>query len=151
MNARAYLNQAYRLEHRVILIQNEITNLRSLATSIRSPSFEEHLYTGQSNDASHVRIINKIIVMEKECLEELQMLLELKEQMLVAISQLSAQDESLTLRYRYLCNWTWTRIAEELNVEERTVRRWHDRAINHFKVPDNPIIIEKSKSCPEMS
>jgi DNA-directed RNA polymerase specialized sigma subunit len=50
-------------------------------------------------------------------------------------------DERLVLTYRYLKNYTWTRIGDELYADERTIRRWHDRALSHVVVPENPTVI----------
>jgi methylphosphotriester-DNA--protein-cysteine methyltransferase len=42
MTPKAYLNQAYRLEQRIRLDQEELNNLRDLASDVGSPGFEEH-------------------------------------------------------------------------------------------------------------
>ena len=50
-------------------------------------------------------------------------------------------DERLVLTYRYIKNDTWGQIGEELYADERTIRRWHNRALAHVVVPDTPTSI----------
>lgn len=73
--------------------------------------------------------------------EELTQLLNLKEELKDVINQVEDKDEQLVLRYRYIYNWTWAQIGEEIYADERTVRRWHNKALAHVVVPANPTII----------
>ena len=50
------------------------------------------------------------------------------------------------LRYRYVHNFTWEQIGDELNADKSTIRRWHGNALNHVVVPENPIVIQKLNS-----
>jgi DNA-directed RNA polymerase sigma subunit (sigma70/sigma32) len=69
------------------------------------------------------------------------MYVDLKEQNRGVIAKVENTDEQMVLRYRYLHNDTWEKIGEILKADSRTVRRWHDEALKHVKVPDEPIII----------
>lgn len=51
MTPKAYLNQAYRLEQRIRLDQDEINNLRALASDVGSPGFDEHYNPNTPTDA----------------------------------------------------------------------------------------------------
>ena len=138
MTAREYLRQAYRLEQRIKLEKANIEELRELSTSVGSPGFEEHYNPNRSTDAPFVKVLERIAEMEEKSKKELALLLKLKDEMTEAINLLESQDERLVLKYRYLHNWTWGRIGDEIFADERTIRRWHDRALSHFTVPDNP-------------
>lgn len=143
MNAKEYLNQAYRLEQRIKLAKMEIENLQELACCAHSPGFEEHYNSTRNTEAPFIKTMYKIIDMEDAADKWLQVLLKLKVEITQAISEVSDKDERLVLQYRYLYNWTWCRIADEIAADERTVRRWHNRALYHFTVPDNPTIIDE--------
>ncbi len=41
------------------------------------------------------------------------------------------------MRYRSVHNFTWSKIGDELNADERTVRRWHKLALSYITIPDN--------------
>ena len=141
MTPKAYLNQAYRLEQRIRLHQEELENLRILASSVGSPGFEEHYNQNHPNDASFVQTLNRIWEKEKRVNDELRLLLQLKDEIESVIGQVVNMDERLILTYRYLKNYKWMRIGDELSADERTIRRWHSSALSHVKVPENPTII----------
>ena len=141
MTPKAYLNQAYRLEQRIRLHQEELENLRMLASSVGSPGFEEHYNPNRPDDAPFVKTLDRIWEKEKKVNEELCLLLQLKDEIQSVIDQVDNMDERLILTYRYLKNYTWMRIGDELAADERTIRRWQSRALSHVKVPKNPTII----------
>ena len=141
MTSKAYLDQAYRLEQRVRLDKDELEDLRTLAASVGSPGFEEHYNPNHASEAPFVKTLERIWEMEKKVNDELCLLLQLKGEMHSVINQLDNMDERLVLTYKYLKNYTWMRIGNELSADERTIRRWHSRALSHVKVPENPTII----------
>ena len=141
MTSKAYLDQAYRLEKRIRLDKEELEDLRTLAASVGSPGFEEHYNPNHASEAPFVKTLERIWEMEKKVNDELCLLLQLKGEMQSVINQLDNMDERLVLTYKYLKNYTWMRIGDELAADERTIRRWHSRALSHVKVPENPTII----------
>ena len=141
MTSKAYLDQAYRLEQRVRLDKEELEDLRTLAASVGSPGFEEHYNPNHASEAPFVKTLERIWEMEKKVNDELCLLLQLKGEIQSVINQLDNMDERLVLTYKYLKNYTWMRIGDELVADERTIRRWHSRALSHVKVPENPTII----------
>ena len=141
MTVREYLGQAYRLQQRIRLHQEELGNLRTLAASVGSPGFEEHYSPNRPTDAPFVKTLDKIWEKEKKTNDELCLLLQLRDEIQSVIDQVENMDERLVLTYRYLKGYTWMRIGDELAADERTIRRWHDRALSHAKVPENPTII----------
>jgi RNA polymerase sigma factor (sigma-70 family) len=66
---------------------------------------------------------------------------ELKHELRKVIDTVSNPDERLVLRYRYIHNYTWERIGQELGADSRTIRRWHGKALTHVILPENPIKI----------
>ena len=141
MTPKAYLNQAYRLEQRIELDTEELENLRTMAASVSSPSFEEHNNPNRPVDAPFVKTLERIWEKEQKVNKELDLLLQLKDEIQDVIAKVDNIDERLTLTYRYLKNLTWMQIGDEMSADERTVRRWHDRALSHVQVPENPTII----------
>lgn len=141
MTPRAYLNQAYRLEQRIKLDREEIESLRALAASIGCPGLEERYNPNKGCDAGFTKTLEKVWKYEEKVKQELDLLLQLKTEIQKVISAVPMLDERLVLTYRYLKNYSWSRIGDELAVDERTVRRWHDRALSHIILPDNHVII----------
>jgi DNA-directed RNA polymerase specialized sigma subunit len=141
MTPKTYLNQAYRLAQRIRLDTEELENLRTLAATVSSPGFEEHYNPNHPTDAPFVKTLNRIWEMEQKVKDELDLLLRLKKEIQSVIAKVDNTDERLILTYRYLKNYTWARIGDELYADERTIRRWHDRALSHVVVPENPVVL----------
>ena len=141
MTPKAYLNQAYRLEQRIKLDREEIATLQSLAGDVGSPGFEEHYNPNRPTEAAFVKTLERVWEYEQKVNEELDLLLKLKNEIQGAIAEVENMDERLVLTYRYVKNYTWTRIGDELYADERTIRRWHNRALAHVIVPENPTVI----------
>lgn len=141
MTPKTYLNQAYRLEQRIRLDTEELENLRTLEATVSSPGFEEHYNPNHPTDAPFVKTLNRIWEMEQKVKDELDLLLRLKKEIQSVIAKVDNTDERLILTYRYLKNYTWARIGDELYADERTIRRWHDRALSHVVVPENPVVL----------
>lgn len=141
MTAKEYLNQAYRLEQRIKLHKERLDELRDLASSPGSPGFEEHYNPNRPTEAPFVKTLHRIMELEEKVNDELLLLMKLQEEVEATINQLPNMDERLVLTYRYLKNMPWGQIGDNLYVDERTVRRWHNRGLSHVKVPSDPIIL----------
>ena len=141
MTAKEYLSQGYRLEQIIKLIKMDIEYWQDLASSVSSPGFEEHFNATRNTDAPFVKQIYKMMEYQDLLTEKLELHMNLKREMQKAIEEMSNQDERLVLEVRYIKNLTWPRIADLMYVDESTVRRWHNKALNHFVVPENPTTI----------
>ena len=141
MTAKEYLSQGYRLEQIIKLIKMDIEYWQDLASSVSSPGFEEHFNATRNTDAPFVKQIYKMMEYQDLLTEKLELHMNLKREMQKAIESMSNQDERLVLEFRYIQNLTWPRIADLMYVDESTVRRWHNKALNHFVVPENPTTI----------
>ena len=141
MTSKEYLNQAYRLEQRIKLHKERLDELRDLSCSPGSLGFEEHFNPNRSTEAPFVKTLYKIMELEEKVNAELQLLLKLQVEVQETIDRLTDMDERLVLTYRYLKNMSWSQIGDQLYVDERTVRRWHNRALSHIKLPTNPTVL----------
>lgn len=141
MRVKDYLHQAYRLDHRINSDIEEMSGLREMAASVSSPVFGDRVQTTRNTEPPFVRCIEKIMALEKRINDEIDILVELKEQIRSIIDKVTDTDERMVLRYRYVHNYTWEQIGDELNADKSTVRRWHGNALLHVTLPDDPIII----------
>lgn len=135
MTAKQYLNQAYRLEQRIRLHKERLEELRYLSGSVGSPDFGEHYNPNRATEAPFINTLYKIMELEESVSAELELLLQLQIEIQGVIDELSDMDERLVLTYRYIKNMSWSQIGDQLYVDERTVRRWHNRALSHVKIP----------------
>lgn len=142
MKVKEYLKQAYRLDDRINSDIEELSKLRSMAAGISSPVLGDRVQTSKSSQAPFAKTIEKIVDMEHKIDEEIDMLVDLKTQMREVIQKVEDVDEQLVLRFRYIHNMTWEEIGDELHVDARTARRWHGKALQSAKLPEEPIIIK---------
>lgn len=144
MRVKDYLQQGYRLEHRIRLVQAEIEELRELSTSVSSPGFEEHHNASRNTDAPYEKLILKIVSLEEKQAAMLEKLLSFKAELTEVIDSLEDKDERLVIHFRYIGNKTWVEIGDKLGWDARTVRRWHNKALAHLVLPETPTIIDKN-------
>lgn len=141
MTEKEYLSQAYRLDQKISSDLEEVASLREMSASVSSPQLTERVQTSKNVDAPFVRVLEKIINLEGRINQEVELLMELKEQIRVVITTVEDTDERMVLKYRYVHNYTWEQIGNELHADARTVRRWHGKALHHVSLPENPITI----------
>ena len=135
MTAREYLSQADRLEQRIVLLKDEIEALKEVMSSVSSPGLEEHYNATRNTDAPFVKTVEKLMEYQEELVQKVERLVCLKREITCVINQLENKDEQIVLTYRYIKNYTWSQIGEVLHADERTIRRWHDRALTHVSCP----------------
>ena len=141
MTAKEYLRQAYRLDQKINSDLEEVAALREMASSVSSPQLSERVQTSRKGDAPFVRCLEKIIELEDKINKEIDLLVELKKEIRMVITTVEDTDERMVLKYRYVHNYTWEQIGNELHADARTVRRWHGKALLHVVLPESPITI----------
>ena len=146
MKAKEYLHQAYRLDKRIQSNLEEMERLWELSTSVSSPGWGERVQTTRYTDALFIRYLERIEELQEKINNEVDHLVALKAEIRDVINQVTDIDERMVLRYRYVHNFTWEQIGDELNADKSTIRRWHGNALNHVIVPENPITIQKLNS-----
>ena len=141
MTTKEYLQQAYRLDQKINSDIAEVNALRGMAASVSSQQLSDRVQTSRRGEAPYVRSLEKIMEMEDKINAEIDLLVDLKDEIRGIITTVANTDERMVLRYRYVHNYTWEQIANELHVDARTVRRWHGNALRHVILPAKLIII----------
>ena len=141
MTAKEYLRQAYRLDQKINSDLEEVAALREMASSVSSPQLSERVQTSRKGDAPFTRCLDKILELEDKINKEIDLLVELKKEIRTVITTVEDTDERMVLKYRYVHNYTWEQIGNELHADARTVRRWHGKALLHVMLPENPITV----------
>ena len=141
MTAKEYLHQAYRLDQKINSDIEELSSLREMSGSISSPKFGDRVQTSQNTDAPFMVCLNKIFELEEKINAEINLFVDLKKEIRSVIEKVENIDEQMVLRYRYIHNMTWGDIGDELYADKSTIRRWHNAALVHVVLPENPIII----------
>ncbi|MCI6061797.1 MAG: DUF1492 domain-containing protein [Dorea sp.] len=147
MTVKEYLNQAYLLDQRIHSHTIECEELKAMAESISSPGFEEHFNASKNTDAPYIRTLEKLWEMEEKVLREQERLICLKAQIREVIAQVDKSEQQAVLRFRYIHNYSWPMIADELGVDRGTVQRWHNKAVAKIILPENAIDLKNASVC----
>lgn len=147
MTVKEYLGQAYLLDKRIKSDTMELEELRLMSQTISSPGFEEHYNASKNTDAPYIKTLERIIDMESKIMDEMNILVALKNQIRDVISQVEKPEYQMILKYRYIHNMTWPKIGEKLCADGRTVQRWHNKAIAKIKLPENAINLKVVMVC----
>ena len=141
MTPKEYLRQAYRLDHRINSDIAEMERLQEMVGTVSSPSLEEHYNPNRPTEAPFIRRLEKVWELQDKINREIDRVIDLKAQMRDVIATVSDADEQMVLRYRYIHNMTWEQIGDELHADRTTVFRWHNAALKHITLPEEPITI----------
>ena len=148
MTVKEYLGQAYLLDQRIKSDTMEYEELRIMSLTISAPGFEEHYNATKNTDAPYIRTLEKMLEMEQVIMSEISQLMELKRQIREVISRMDRPEYQTVLKYRYIHNFSWQKIADIVAADERTVRRWHNKAIARIRLPENAIDLKIVRVCP---
>ena len=134
---KRYLNQAYRLNELIQSDKDELNDLEQLKDSIPGIDYsKDKVQVSPTNEASYAKIIAKIDNLVRVIHTDIENLLDLKLEIRTVISNVNKNAHRLVLQLRYLNFYKWSKIAELMNVSERTAIRIHDDAIRKVKVPE---------------
>ena len=147
MTVKEYLGQAYLLDKRIKSDSMELDELRLMAETISSPGFEEHYNASKNTDAPYIKTLERIFDMESKIMDEMNILVALKNQIRDVISQVEKPEYQMILKYRYIHNMTWPKIGDMLCADERTVQIWHNKAIAIINLPENAINLKVVVVC----
>ena len=143
MTAKEYLEQAYWLDLKINDDLRQVENLRKLVVSISSPGLGEKVVSSGTTEPSFVRVMEKILLLEDKINNEVDTLVDLKEQISLVIGMLENPNEQLVLQGRYVLQKSWRTLATDLHADPKTIRKWHATGIKNIILPANPISIRK--------
>lgn len=100
---------------------------------VRSPSFNGFSRTPGIGSSSVELQIEKIETLEREAASAREKALELAEQIEDLIDALEEYDQKAVIRLRYVCGYSWPKVASLLHYSDRSVRRIHGKAIKNLE------------------
>ncbi len=129
MNAKEYLNQAFRIDQRINSKLEQVASLHALATKATSTMTD---MPGSPNRNIHRMedILIKIMELEDEINADIDKLVDLKAEITETIKAVDHLEYQTLLEKRYLCFQTWERIAVDMDYDLRWVYRMHNKALD---------------------
>ena len=133
MNAKEYLNQAFRLNQLIESNIAELKALRELTVSVGGVRYKADKVQESNRAGSKVeRGVVKMIELENKINREIDEYVDLKGEIRDAIHIIPNSDERLVLRYRYIEFLKWGEIVKRLRLDERRVYQLHGEALKRF-------------------
>jgi hypothetical protein len=140
MTAKEYLGQAYRIDQRINSKLEQITSLRELAFKATSTLSETP--RGPSRDAHSMEsIIVKMMNLEDEINRDIDMLVDLKREIVSIIKQVQNPEYQTLLELRYLCFKRWEQIAVDMGYSTQHIFRMMDLALKAAEAPMDTVRI----------
>ncbi|MFX4263108.1 hypothetical protein ACOBQJ_13050 [Pelotomaculum propionicicum] len=128
MTAREYLSQAYRIDQRINSKLEQIASLRALAAKVTS-TLSDMPCNPKSQTLSMENIICKMVDLENEINNDIDNLLDLKNNIVTAIKRIENPKSRMLLELRYLCFKSWEQIAVDMGYNSKYIFRLHDKAL----------------------
>ena len=136
MTAKEYLSQVYKLDHKIYLMKLEVEEYHRLASSIPGQDFtREGVQTTRNLDAPFTKWIYKAIEKEEQIKKKMEELLRVKTEVMSVIDNIENDNLRVVLKLRYIDSLSWGEIAEKIYASDKTVRRWHNQALELVVVP----------------
>lgn len=134
MTTKEYLAQAYRIDQRINSKLEQIVSLRELATKATS-TLSDTPPSGSRNVHSMEGIIVKMMELENEINADIDVLVDLKKEIMSIIKKINNPEQQTLLELRYLCFKTWEQIAVDMGYSIQNAYKVHDRALENIIVP----------------
>lgn len=136
MTVKEYLGQAYRLDQRINSKLEQLESLNGLATKCTST------LTGMPKKPSHstsmmADAVAKIVDLQAEINRDIDLLVDLKCEMVRVIKNVEHAEYQTLLELRYLCFKTWEQIAVDMNYSIDNVYRIHRKALCAVSLPES--------------
>lgn len=134
MTIKEYLAQAYRIDKRINSKLEQIVSLRELATKATS-TLSDTPPSGSRNVHSMEGIIVKMMELENEINADIDVLVDLKKEIMSIIKKINNPEQQTLLELRYLCFKTWEQIAVDMGYSIQNAYKVHDRALENIVIP----------------
>ena len=133
MTARDYLSQARQLDAAIDARLERIARLRALVSG-RAARTDGMPRGGAGVDWTDTVV--RIDEMERALDRDIDRLIDLRREIAEVIAAVPDMRYRTLLEYRYLCGWSWRRIARAMNYSEDWTRHAHGRALRMVRVPE---------------
>jgi len=140
MRVETYLSQGRLLNQRINYQLKKLGELKNAACSLPAVMIrKDKVQSSTDGDAPFVRALIRVEEMEEKIKREIDMLADLKEEIMGMIGQVDSEELQMVLIYRYLEGMTWEEIGDLIYADRTTVKRWHRKAIEQIVLPEEQI------------
>ena len=142
MDVETYLKQGRLLDQRINYHLRKLSELRQTAYTISLPQISGcKVQNSHTGEAPFEKALERIEAMEERINQEIDVMVDLKNQIEEVIGQLENVEYQMVLKYRYQEGLSWDEIGELLIISISTAKRWTQNALEKLKMPEKPIFI----------
>lgn len=131
MNAKEYLNRVRFADISINTKSDELYHLKLKSLQV-SPQSQSERVQSSGSGGDFTKIIDKIFLLQDKINEEVDRLVELKDQARTLIHRLTDERYKTVLTEYYLNHKTWEQVANCMNYDLRWVYRIHGKALKEF-------------------
>lgn len=131
LNAKEYLNRVRFADISINTRSDELYHLKLKSLQV-SPQSQGERVQSSGSGGDFTKIIDKIVLLQDKINEEIDLLVELKEQARTLIHMLTDERYKTVLTEYYLNHKTWEQVADCMNYDLRYVYKVHGRALQAF-------------------
>ena len=143
MDVQEYLKQGYLLDQRINYHLRRLEETKNMMDGVNSPLIRpDKVKTSPDGEAPYVKAYLKMAELNERINQEIDLLVDLRNQIEEAIRTVGPERHRLVLLYKYIEGRTWEDIGNMFNAGKTTVQRWHQEALQMVKMPENPIVIQ---------
>lgn len=129
MTPKEYLNQVRFLDIKINNKLKEVENLKEMALTLKSSSFEEKVQISKESGDSIGESIARVIDLEREITNDIDNLIAIKKVVIETIDSIG-DSECIDLLYKRYINYsTWEQIAVDMKYTIRNIYNIHGRAL----------------------
>ena len=133
MTAKEYLYQAFKLDQKINSKLEQVAALRELAGKATACIHAQRI-SGTVTRSPMENAVLRLIDLEHEINQDIDKLVDLKQEMSCLINKISNEGFKVLLELRYLSGNSWEDIAEMMGYELRWVYRLHGKALQEFEL-----------------
>lgn len=131
LNAKEYLNRVRFADISIDTKSDELYHLKLKSLQV-SPQSQGERVQSSGSGGDFTKIIDKIFLLQDKINEEVDQLVELKDQARTLIHRLTDERYKTVLTEYYLNHKTWEQVADCMNYDLRWVYRIHGKALKEF-------------------
>lgn len=133
MDIKSFLSQATWLDQLISTKVRQQGRVKDLALKVTTTYKDIQAYGGEQENSRMEASIVDMLALGKEINDDIDHLIKVKQEILLAIKTLDSLSDQLLLEMRYLDGRSWDEVAEVLCCDIRTVYRMHGRALRELE------------------
>lgn len=129
--ASAYLKRVRDARRHIAAINAEVDEVRNLASGLKGIDYSRDVVSSSPTDDAMPNAVSKLLDLIAERVELVDSYVRMMDECGAALAAMDGTYSDI-LRYRYMCDYPWERIAVEMHYSEQWLYELHGQALAAF-------------------